>query len=417
MRRSFLLVGPAAVALLAAVLSAPGVAGLASRPQRVPPPTPVPPSGSPSPFPTALETPTPSTHRPELSAESVALVDIDTGQVLLAQRPDLHRPIASTTKIMTALLVLEAVKPGDVVTASANAVSQTGAELGLKRGEKITVRNLLYALLLQSANDAAVALAEHVAGSVEDFLAEMNDRAHQLGARDTHFESPNGLDDRGYSTARDMALLTVEAYRNPTFTEVVSRKVVTIPAPKGKPRHIQNRNALLWLYPDAIGVKTGFTSAAGFCLVGAAERDGLRLAAVVLGAPGDAFSDAAAALDFGFRTFERRLVVQEGEEYGPLEVDGREVEVEADVSLELLLRRAEEPDEVVVQESGLGLPLAAGERVGEVIVRDGETELGRVPLVTLEPVRPPPEPERPWWERAWDSVRGFFQRLFEAVFG
>jgi D-alanyl-D-alanine carboxypeptidase (penicillin-binding protein 5/6) len=214
-----------------------------------------------------------------------------------------------------------------------------------------------------------------------------------------------------------MALLTVEAYRNPTFTEVVSRRVVNIPAPKGKPRHIQNRNALLWLYPDAIGVKTGFTSAAGFCLVGAAERDGLGLAAVVLGAPEDAFSDAAAALDFGFQTFERRLVIAEGQRYGPLEVDGREFDVAADVSLELLLRRAADPDEVVVQEPGLLLPLAEGERVGEVVVRDGQRELGRVPLVTMEPVRSPPQAEPQWWERAWDTVRGFFHRLFEAVFG
>jgi D-alanyl-D-alanine carboxypeptidase (penicillin-binding protein 5/6) len=417
MRRSLLLAGPVIVALAAAGLSAPGLAGPASAPQKAPPPTPVPPFGSPSPFPTALETPSPSTHRPELSAESVVLADIDSGQVLLAQRPDLRRPIASTTKIMTALLVLEAVRPNDVVTASAHAASQTGAVLGLKPGEKITVRNLLYALLLQSANDAAVALAEHVAGDVESFLAEMNDRAHQLGARDTHFESPNGLDDRGYSTARDMALLTVEAYRNPTFAEVVSRQVVNIPAPKGKPRHIQNRNALLWLYPDAIGVKTGFTSAAGFCLVGAAERDGLRLAAVVLGAPEDAFSDAAAALDFGFQTFEQRLVIAEGQRYGPLEVDGREFDVAADVSLELLLRRAADPDEVVIQEPGLLLPLAEGERVGEVVVRDGQRELGRVPLVTLEPVRSPPQAEDPWWERAWDTVRGVYHRLFEAVFG
>jgi D-alanyl-D-alanine carboxypeptidase (penicillin-binding protein 5/6) len=343
-------------------------------------------------------------------------VDIDSGQLLFARKPGARRAVASTTKIMTALLVLEAVKPGDVVTASDNAASQTGSVLGLKAGERITVRNLLYALLLQSANDAAVALAEHVAGTVDAFLDRMNDRAHQLGARGTHFASPNGLDDRGYSTARDMALLTVEAYRNPTFAEVVARKTITIPAPRGKPRHIQNRNALLWLYPDAIGVKTGFTSAAGFCLVGAAERDGLRLAAVVLGAPQDAFSDAAELLNYGFETFKRRLVIHRGERFDPLEVDGRRIPVAADVSLEVLLRRAHHPDEVVVQERSLTLPLAQGERVGEVIVRDGATELGRVPLVTLRSVSAPPAPEQPWWEKAWDAVLEFLRRLFEAIF-
>ena len=413
MRRALSLAGPALVLVLSAAAAAPVGSVL---PQKVPPPTPVPPFGSPSPFPTALETPSPSTAAPELSAPSAVLVDIDSGQVLLARKPGTRRAIASTTKIMTALLVLEAVKPGDVVTASPTAATQTGSVLGLEAGERITVRNLLYALLLQSANDAAVALAEHVAGSVGAFLDRMNDRAHQLGARDTHFASPNGLDDRGYSTARDMALLTVEASRNPPFAEVVPRKAVRIPAPRGKPRHIQNRNALLWLYPDAIGVKTGFTSEAGFCLVGAAEREGLRLAAVILGAPEDAFSDAAALLNYGFETFERRLVIERGERFEALTVDGQRIPVAADVSLEVLLRRAHRPDELVVQEPGLALPLAEGERVGEVIVRDGTTELGRVPLVTLRSVTSPPASERPWWEKAWDAVVGFVRRLFEALF-
>jgi D-alanyl-D-alanine carboxypeptidase (penicillin-binding protein 5/6) len=152
-------------------------------------------------------------------------------------------------------------------------------------------------------------------------------------------------------------------------------------------------------------------------LVGAAEREGLRLAAVVLGAPGEAFSDAAALLNYGFETFERRLVVEEGEEFESLEVDGRVVPVAADVDLELLLPRNEELDEVVVQEPGLTLPLAAGERVGEVLIRSGEEELGRVPLITVQAVNSPPPPEPPWWERAWDAVTGFFERLFDTIFG
>jgi D-alanyl-D-alanine carboxypeptidase (penicillin-binding protein 5/6) len=416
MRRILPMLAPATIALVSVSVALPGAATIVS-PQAVPPPTPVPPFGSPSPFPTALETPSPSTVPPKLSAASATLVDLDSGQLLFKQRPDQRRAVASTTKIVTALLVLEAVRPGDIVTASQNAASQTGSLLGLQPGERITVRDLLSALLLQSANDAAVALAEHVAGSVEEFVDRMNDRAHQLGARDTEFRSPNGLDDRGYSTAADMALLTVEAYRNPTFAKVVAERFVRIPAPEAEPRMIQNRNALLWLYPDAIGVKTGFTSAAGFCLVGAAERAGLRLAAVVLGAPGESFSDAAALLNHGFETFERRLVVEEGQEFESLEVDGRPVPVAADVDLELLLPRNEELDEVVVQEPGLTLPLAAGERVGEVLIRSGEEELARVPLITLQAVNPPPAPEPPWWERAWDAVTGFVERLFDAIFG
>jgi D-alanyl-D-alanine carboxypeptidase (penicillin-binding protein 5/6) len=417
MRRALVLILLGLVAAVPAMGNLLPAAATRVRAQKVPPPTPVPPFGSPSPFPSTLETPSPSTQPPEIDAGSVALVDLDSGQVLFQRRAGKRRPIASTTKIMTALLVLEESKAGDMVTASGNAASQEGSILGLREGEEIVVRYLVSALLLQSANDAAVALAEHVAGSVPEFVDLMNARARELGALDTRFESPNGLDDRGYSTARDLAVITVEAYRNETFAEVVSRAAVRIPSPDGEPRHIQNRNALLWLYPDAIGVKTGFTSAAGFCLVGAADRGGLRLGAVVLGAPDEAFSDAAAFLNFGFETFERRAVIVDGEVFGPVEVEGEEVEVAAEESLDLLVRRTADIEEIVLLDPGLTLPLAAGERVGEVIVRAGDQELGSVAVVTMGEVRAPPEPPRPWWERAWQEVRTFFERILEAILG
>jgi serine-type D-Ala-D-Ala carboxypeptidase (penicillin-binding protein 5/6) len=417
MRRTLILalLGPVAAVLAAANLLP--ASATAVRPQKVPPPTPAPPFGSPSPFPSTLEIPSPSTQPPEIDGGSAALVDLDSGQVLFQRRAGKRRPIASTTKIMTALLVLEETKAKDVVTASGNAAGQEGSILGLAEGEEITVRNLLSALLLQSANDAAVALAEHVAGTVDDFVDRMNARAHRLGAVDTRFASPNGLDDRGYSTARDLALITMEAYRNETFAEVVSRLAVRIPSPDGDPRYIQNRNALLWLYPGAIGVKTGFTSAAGFCLVGAAKRDGLRLAAIVLGGPDEAFSDAAALLDFGFQTFERRTVIFDGEVFGPVQFEGQELDVVADGALELLVRRTADIEEIVVLDPALTLPLAAGERVGEVIVRAGDHELGSVPAEVVGRVRAPPEPPIPWWEQAWDSVRTFFERILTAILG
>jgi D-alanyl-D-alanine carboxypeptidase (penicillin-binding protein 5/6) len=406
---------PAVVAtsilLLAVVAPAPAGA------QSVPPPTPVPPTGSPSPFPTALATPEPSRRPPELAAGSAALVDLDTGQLLFKRNARERRPIASTTKIVTALLVLEAVRPGDRVTVSPNAASQTGATLGAGAGERISVRELLLALLLSSANDSAVALAEHVAGSVGRFLDRMNDRMHQLGARDSRFESPNGLDDDGYSTARDLALLTVEAYRNDTFADVVATRFAEIPAPRGPPRILQNRNALLWLYPEAIGVKTGFTSAAGFCLVSAAERDGLRLGAVILGSPVEAFSQSAALLNYGFETFERRTVVERGQSFGSITIDGRDIPVTADVPLEALLRRGRPIDTEVVPEPGLSLPVAAGERVATAVISAGPQVVGQVPLVTEAAVSVPTPPERSWWQKAWDGVAGFFSALFRAVFG
>ena len=389
--------------------------------QQVPPPTPVPPAGSPSPYPTALDTPPPSATRPRVAAASALLADLDSGRVLWQRNPDERRPIASVTKIMTGLLVVEATDPDEVVTASRNAATQTGALLGLGVGETQPVRQLLMALMLQSANDAAVALAEHVGGTVDGFVDGMNRRARRLGARDTRFASPNGLDDSGYSTARDIAAITVEAFRDQTFREVVGTKFHRVPAPQEEPRRIQNRNALLWLYPGAIGVKTGYTAAAGFCLVAAAEQDGLRLVAVVLGAPSAPWSDAAEMLNHGFEAWERRTVVHAATELEPLRLEDRDVTVRADGELSLLLRRGQAVDVEVRPDPALALPVAEGERVGEVVaMHDGEV-LGRVPAVSAEtvPAAPGSEPEedKPWWERAWDAVAGFFTELWRSIFG
>ena len=261
----------------------------------------MPPDGSLSPFPQSLDTPADAALPPVLSAPSAILADLDTGQVLFAQDADTQRPIASLTKVMTGLLVLESSNPADVVTVTADAViaedERPGVSaLGLEVGEQITVDDLLYALLLQSANDAAVALADHVSGSEGRFVKDMNARAASLGMRRTRFRSPNGLDDRGYSTARDLMTLTRTAMAIPRFADIVATMFHSIPAPDGGTREIQNRDALLWLYAGASGVKTGYTSRAGFCIVATAEQDGRRLVSVVLGAPGDAFSDAAALL-------------------------------------------------------------------------------------------------------------------------
>ncbi|MGZ4109838.1 MAG: D-alanyl-D-alanine carboxypeptidase family protein, partial [Actinomycetota bacterium] len=221
----------------------------------VPPPTPVPVPGggtSPSPFPTVLRTPPPSATVPQLAAGAAVLEDLDTGQVLFSSNGDDQRPIASLTKLMTAVLVLRRAELDDVVTVSEAASTDVGgvgiSELGLESGERISVRQLLYALLLQSANDAAVALAEDVSGSVERFVKAMNAQARRLGLRHTRFFSPNGLDDRGYSTALDLARLARVAFAMPDFERVATTKFHEIRAPSGPPREIQNRNVLLWLY-------------------------------------------------------------------------------------------------------------------------------------------------------------------------
>lgn len=372
-----------------------------------PPPTPVPPYGSPSPFPTALNTPPPAARPPLVSAASAVLVDLDSGEVLYERAAGSRRPIASTTKIMTALLVLESATPFDEVTASGRAASQEGAELGLEPGERISVRELLYALMLQSANDAAVSLAEHVGGSVEVFVEQMNERARTLGLADTRFASPNGLDDSGYSTALDLAAITVAAFGSSTFEETVGTRFRTIPAPEGPARRIQNRNALLWLYPGALGVKTGYTGAAGFCLVAAAERDGLRLGTVVLGSPQEPFSDAAALLNFGFTVYERRQAVRLGDPLDPVRVAGRLIAVEAGDDLRVLVRREERVDVVIRPFRSLGLPVARGERVGELVVSASGEEVGVAPVVAAESIRATAPVRLSWWRRAWEAITSF----------
>ncbi len=390
-----------------------------------PPPTPVPVPGggtSPSPFPSVLHTPAPGAlGPPPLEAASALLVDLDSGQALFSLNAGDKRPVASLTKIMTAYLVLSRTSPTDVVTVSENAASGQVvgiSGLGLLPGERIQVRPLLFALLLQSANDAAVALAEHVAGSVEGFVQMMNRTAARLGMSRTRFASPNGLDDAGYSTARDMATLTIAAYRLPGFGDIVSTRVETIPAPEGEPRVVQNRNALLWLYPGALGVKTGFTSGAGFCIVASAQREDERVLAVVLGEPREAFSDAAALLNFGFAAFERRTLIEQGLALGAVEIDGRKVAVAAGGGLEALVPVQAVVERRIVVDPRVRYPPGRGQTIGTVTISlSGGSALGAVPLVVTDVSPPPPlEDDGPWWRRSLGAVVDAGVGLLDALF-
>ena len=415
--------GPIALVALATLFVLLPSVGLA-RPVRTPPPTPVPVPGggtSPSPFPDALRTPPPSNQPPPVAARSAVLADLDTGRVLWGTEAEERRRIASITKIMTGLIVIQRTDPSDVVTVSPEAAAPAGsagaAELGLVPGERISIEDLLYALLLQSANDAAVALAEHVAGSVERFVAEMNAEARRLHLDDTRFASPNGLDDAGYSSGRDLAVLTRTAFHSPLFAEIVGTKFHRIPSPSGPPRMIQNRNVLLWLYSGALGVKTGFTTPAGFCVVAAATRDGLRLVAVVLGEPGEPFSDAAAVLDYGFASFERRELVAGGQAFGSVLVGGRDVQVSAGGGLVGLVPVGARVRRVITVLPGVAFPPAIGDRVGYVEVSAPNLQLGRVPLVVSAlPGPPPPEPG-PWWRRGGSAVLQGVSSVLSSLFG
>ena len=239
----------------------------------------------------------------EVSATAAVLMDADMGQVLYEKNGDRQMLIASTTKIMTALVVLEHAAPDDVITVTPDHMAE-GSSMYLRAGETVRVEELLYGLLLCSGNDAALALTE-CAGGLTPFVALMNEKAAALGMAHTSFANPNGLDADGhYSTARDMAVLAVAAVENPTFRRICSSRSVTI----GQ-RTMENHNRLLRQVEGCVGLKTGYTRAAGRTLVSCTERDGCRLVAVTL-QDGNDWADHAALYDYGFRLTAPRRGVQ-----------------------------------------------------------------------------------------------------------
>jgi len=248
------------------------------------------------------DAPAPSIPAPRVPAPSALVANLDSGEILYAKRADDRRPIASLTKIMTAMIVLERTQPTDVVTFSKRAARQVPTKLGIRHGQRMDVHDLLYALMLHSANDVSVALAEHVSDSVSSFDAMMTQRAAGLGMTNTWFASPSGLNDDGYSTARDLAVMTRWAYQSPTFASIVATKTYRVTMPSGDRVVLRNLNDLLFDYPGAIGAKTGYTSRSHWSLVGVATRGSTRLLVVILGDPAKPFTDGTKLLNWGFRS-------------------------------------------------------------------------------------------------------------------
>ncbi len=237
------------------------------------------------------------------SAESSILIEADTGETVYEHNADERLPMASTTKIMTALVALSHRELSDPVTVSPFAVGVEGSSVYLTAGEKLTMGDLLYAMMLESANDAAAAIAIEVGGSVEGFAELMNSHALSLGCKNTHFTNPHGLDDDAhYTTARELAAITRAALENETFRKIVSTERHTIPMPEGGVRMLINHNRLLRENDSVIGVKTGFTKRSGRCLVSAAERDGVTVIAVTLSDPDD-WRDHTSLLSFGLDSY------------------------------------------------------------------------------------------------------------------
>lgn len=257
----------------------------------------------------------------KVDAKSAILVDCDTNRVLWEKNAYEPMSIASTTKIMTCIIALENGNLKDEVTVSKRAVSQPEVKMHLAVGEKQGLEDLLYALMLKSYNDSAVAIAEHIGGTVENFCKMMTDKAKSLGAKDTLFETPNGLDaGNHHSTAYDMALIASYAMKNDKFVEIITTKEVTTPINGGnyKSYYIPNTNRLLSEYEGANGIKTGLTNKAGHCFVGSAQRNGVKLISVVLasgwGTKGKAqkWIDTKAILNYGFENYKPQNIIEKG---------------------------------------------------------------------------------------------------------
>jgi D-alanyl-D-alanine carboxypeptidase (penicillin-binding protein 5/6) len=325
---------------------------------------------------------TPSVDR----AASAIVVDGRDGEVMLQKDPDERRPIASATKLMTALLVLERAKPGQVFTAPAYSGIPAESKIGLREGERMRVDDLLEALLLESANDAAVTIAEGVAGSRSAFVSEMNERAGQIGLGDTSYANPIGLDHpRNYSTARDLARLGTRLMRNRRFARIVDRRQAALESGSRR-RVVDNRNKLVGREAVVDGVKTGHTLGAGYVLVGAADQGSAKVVSVVLGEPSEAArdTDTVALLRWGLSRFKRVRALRVGASLARVKVKHRDerVGLVPRGNVDLTLRKGQRLRRRVRAPKEIEGPLPAGKRVGSVALLRDRKVVRRVSLVT-----------------------------------
>lgn len=313
-----------------------------------------------------------------ISAECAILIDAQTGRVLYEKQAEEKSLIASTTKIMTALVICEQTNVLDRVKIPKEAVGIEGSSMYLKEGEVLTVQELLYGLMLQSGNDAAVALAIYCGGTVEGFTELMNDKAHRLGMTQSHFANPNGLDSPGnYSTARDMGILTAYAMQNPIFAQTVSTKTITI----GE-RCLRNHNKLLWQLEGANGVKTGYTKAAGRILISSVTRMGRQLIAVTFNAPDD-WQDHKTLIEDGFSRFTVQKLIRQGQTLGQLELaGGQETSVDLIAAEDFSYSLAQgERVTISLPEAGFAYaPVAEGQEAGFAHILVDGTAVAKVPL-------------------------------------
>lgn len=333
----------------------------------------------------------------DINAKSAVLMEQSTGKILYEQNPDEQLPIASVTKIMTMLLIMEALDEGkisteDMVSVSERAMSMGGSTMFLETGEQVSVDEMLKGIAVASANDGAVAMAEFIAGSESEFVRRMNERAKELGMVNTSFVNTNGLDADGhYSSARDVAIMSRELLKHETIFKYTTIWTDTM---RGGKFQLANTNKLIRFYDGANGLKTGSTSKALCCLSATAKRDDMQLISVVLGAPDSKsrFNGARTLLDYGFSAYSVREAVPADTELGRCPVKrgtASDVGAQAREAKKLLLSRGDSSEITYSVEFSdeLTAPIYKGDPVGEAVIMKGEEELDRIPVYASEEVQ------------------------------
>ncbi len=322
-----------------------------------------------------------------IPAQAAYLIEANSGRVIAAKNENAHLPMASTTKIMTALLAIESGRMAETVTVAAEVAGTEGSSMYLKAGEKLPLSELVYGLMLRSGNDAAAAIAYFLDGGIEAFAERMNARAEELGLSNTHFTNPSGLPDRAhYTSARDLCLLAATALADPVFAEIVRTKYRETTGET--PRMLKNKNRLLWEYEGGVGVKTGYTKAAGKCLVFAAERGGMKLVGTVLNCP-SMWDAAKSMLDDGFARFEAKLYLDPNTVFWiPVQNGAKKALPLMPLSGILYVTEVGANETVRVETSlpdGISAPVSAGDPVGTAMLYVNGTAVCSVPIVAAEP--------------------------------
>ncbi len=339
---------------------------------------------------------------PDVRAKGAVLIEQESGRILFEKNAFEPLAMASTTKIMTCILALEKGNLDDIVTASKRATKAPPTKLHLKVGEKQRLGDLLRALMLESDNDVAVVVAEHIGGTVENFCDMMTQKAHEIGAVHASFKTPNGLDSEGHqASAHDMAIIAAYALKNPEFQKIVTTETYTFPSTRleGSERHdLQNKNRFFYSYQGANGIKTGFTNKAGHCFVGGAKKNDMQLIAVSLGAGwGKAgktrkYTDVINMMNYGFNNYEKVTVLSPSEHIAEVPVEKALVsktELNCNATIVLPLNK-EEKEKITLKKvlpTTLKAPIKAGQEIGEIQILCDDVVLAKAPMVTSQDIK------------------------------